>query len=816
MRNHTFVRLMIISFIVVGALGVYPVGVKAAPDLAAGDIALILYNGDTPDGLAFVALDDIAAGEVVYFTDNGWLAAGGFRGGEGVVQWTAPAGGISAGTIIRKDSPFDTNGWSVVSGSLALAASGDQLLVYQGSGTPTFIYALNNEGTGWQADATDSNTSALPTGLINGTTAIALTEIDNARLNCSTAQSGTKAQLLAYISNPANWVGDDTILQELPAGCSFSVTATDDKPTVVSTLPADGVDEVAPDATLTVTFSEPVTVTGSWFDLTCTSSGSHTAAVSGGPEVFTLDPDTDFVYGDTCTLTIAAAQVADQDAPIENMVADVSVVFDVNDPAPTVVSTFPVADDAGVALNATLQITFSEPVTASGNWLSLSCSVSGNISGVFSGGPSIYTFDPAADFVGGESCTVTITGNAITDNDGNDPYDQMLGDYTFDFTAADCGGSFTRINAIQGTSQNIALTGVQTTEGVVTHLAPEMDGFFIESLVSERDADDATSEGLFVYDSDLADTLSVGDYVRLTGTTGDYSGSYGNIVQMSQLSSITESQVCTSGLTVVPTTLNLPITGDPNIYLERYEGMLVTIPQELTVQQNYFQGRFGQITLGSGGRIFNPHNGSGGDYTENIQRMIILDDSSSIQNPNPIPYYGVEGALRVGDTVTNIIGVLDQGRINSSNTSVSLEQVFPNVYYRLHPTEEPVFTQNNPRPVTAPELDGYLKVASFNVLNYFTTLDQPPFPAWWPYGGGTSPRGADSYYELIRQEDKLVTAITGLDADILGLVEIESWNNAFALQALIRKTNIALGANAYAVSGDPFNTTYDVIQQAFI
>ena len=49
--------------------------------LSPGDIAIVHYSSDTPDSFAFVFLRDVEAGTTVNFTDNGWLAAGGFRSG---------------------------------------------------------------------------------------------------------------------------------------------------------------------------------------------------------------------------------------------------------------------------------------------------------------------------------------------------------------------------------------------------------------------------------------------------------------------------------------------------------------------------------------------------------------------------------------------------------------------------------------------------------------------------------------------------------------------------------------------------------------
>jgi predicted extracellular nuclease len=72
------------------------------------------------------------------------------------------------------------------------------------------------------------------------------------------------------------------------------------------------------------------------------------------------------------------------------------------------------------------------------------------------------------------------------------------------------------------------------------------------------------------------------------------------------------------------------------------------------VSQNYFQGRYGEVTLSVGGRMETPTNRyrPGSDEAlaladENARRRIILDDGSSLQNPNP-PFIGVDNTLRAG------------------------------------------------------------------------------------------------------------------------------------------------------------------------
>jgi hypothetical protein len=168
-----------------------------------GDIAIIHYNSDGTDSFSFVFLRPVAAGTTINFTDNGWLAAGGFRTGEGTVTYTA-ATDIAAGTLVT------------LSG-LDLDEAGDQIIAYEGSpASPTILYVVdladgNNTVAG---DATDANTTALPPGFTLGVNAVALA-LDNSIYAGPT--SGSPAELFAAISNSANWIGSDTIPQiQLP------------------------------------------------------------------------------------------------------------------------------------------------------------------------------------------------------------------------------------------------------------------------------------------------------------------------------------------------------------------------------------------------------------------------------------------------------------------------------------------------------------------------------------------------------------------------------------------------------------------------
>ena len=95
---------------------------------------------------------------------------------------------------------------------------------------------------------------------------------------------------------------------------AHSLVVADAAPQVTAVSPPAGATGVSPSADLSVTFNEPVSVTGSWFTISCALSGSHTAVSSGGPTSFALNPDVDFTSGETCTTTIVGAQVSDLDA----------------------------------------------------------------------------------------------------------------------------------------------------------------------------------------------------------------------------------------------------------------------------------------------------------------------------------------------------------------------------------------------------------------------------------------------------------------------------------------------------------------------
>ncbi len=365
----------------------------------------------------------------------------------------------------------------------------------------------------------------------------------------------------------------------------------------------------------------------------------------------------------------------------------------------------------------------------------------------------------------------------------------------------------TPIYTIQGSGTSSPLVGqTLTTTGVVTKV--NNNGFFMQDLVG--DGDPLTSDGIFVFTS-TAPTVRAGDFVRLTGRVTEFNvgaatNAYTLARPVTELTTITGLTVLNTGVVVAPTVVTLPELVNDD--LERYEGMLVTIQGPFTVAQNFYQGRFGQLTLAVGGRLetptnrFRPGPQALALADENARRRIILDDGLSTQNPNPTPYLGANGLGRTGDTVASLTGVIDFGLAALSNAGAG--------DYKLHPTAAPVFVASSPRPTAAPDVGGNIKLASFNVLNFFTTFSNGQTAGGLTGQGCTQGasttagncRGADNITEFLRQRAKIVEAMALINADVFSLMEIQN-NGNVAAQNLVDALNAKVGAGSYAVINEP-------------
>jgi uncharacterized protein len=335
----------------------------------------------------------------------------------------------------------------------------------------------------------------------------------------------------------------------------------------------------------------------------------------------------------------------------------------------------------------------------------------------------------------------------------------------------------------------------------------ELRGFFLEEEASDHDADPSTSEGLFVFTGSTP-VLDVqeGQTICVSGPVSEFFG-------MTQLTATGAGSLTLVAADVPPpeaATIDLPVVGDLNDYYEQYEGMRVQFSKPLYVSEYFELARYGQIVLTQGGRPFQythldstPTTAEYTNFRDALaRRRIILDDADNAQN-SPLPAgvlfhpqpgglaTGVQGAnyFRGGDAVEKLTGVLHWSFAGQSGTDA----------WRVRPTRSsPVtFSVRNTRPSTAPPSRGDIRVATFNVLNYFSTIDTTSSSTNGPCGPTATLdcRGADSDVEFERQNEKLIAALTKIDADIIGLVEIE--NNTVALAELVTRLNNALGSATY-------------------
>ena len=196
--------------------------------LIAGDVAIVGFqaSGVTTDSVSFVTFVDLAPGTVLYFTDNGWTGSA-FRGvsatdgdgNENLMRFTV-VNTIVAGTIIGSKTTSADYAWTLSGlvgpgtsayAQLSLSSTGEQVTILESTNLANPIFSdftalYNFDNTSTYETATSSSTGSLPTGLVQGTSAVLLTSAANSALfNLNTLASGTQAEWLAAIGNASNW-----------------------------------------------------------------------------------------------------------------------------------------------------------------------------------------------------------------------------------------------------------------------------------------------------------------------------------------------------------------------------------------------------------------------------------------------------------------------------------------------------------------------------------------------------------------------------------------------------------------------------------
>lgn len=198
---------------------------KGQTPLSAGDIVITGFNAHNTEQFTFVLLKNISTGTQINFTDNGWENSGKFRDTEGTITWEADTN-LSCGTEITISDTDKTNisvnkGSASKVGSFNLNKDGDQIIAYQGTETnPNFLYALNFNSAVW-TEASSSNTSALPTSLIDGITAVAVGNAYGGTYQCSSGINEGQSLILISVSNSDNWHTSNTTYAPI-GGCSYT------------------------------------------------------------------------------------------------------------------------------------------------------------------------------------------------------------------------------------------------------------------------------------------------------------------------------------------------------------------------------------------------------------------------------------------------------------------------------------------------------------------------------------------------------------------------------------------------------------------
>lgn len=350
-----------------------------------------------------------------------------------------------------------------------------------------------------------------------------------------------------------------------------------------------------------------------------------------------------------------------------------------------------------------------------------------------------------------------------------------------------------KIHEIQGTGGDSPLLGQRViVEGVVVGdeegPEPALRGFFVQEEDIDADTDPATSEGIFVFNFDN-DDVNVGDVVRVEGTVQEQfdNTQLGSFVEVEVLD--VEPRVATPATLEFP----LPVAGD----LEAYEGMAVTMPQTLVISEYFNYDRFGEIVVAlpadGEGRpynptaLFDPDSQEAADRLDlNLRSRITVDDGNTSQNPetpiHPINRepFTQDNSFRGGDQVVGLTGPI----------------YYAFGQYRIVPVADGGYDSyvRTQQPEAPDEVGGDLRVATLNALNYFVSLDTADTC------GPTEDqdcRGADDAEEFERQRVKLLNALEGLDADVIGLVEVENTPGVEPLADIAAGLNDRLGAGTY-------------------
>ena len=330
-----------------------------------------------------------------------------------------------------------------------------------------------------------------------------------------------------------------------------------------------------------------------------------------------------------------------------------------------------------------------------------------------------------------------------------------------------CTDAATLISTIQGSGDASEEVGNgHIVEAIVTGMGA--GGYFLQEETADSDGDDATSEGIFVSGST---TIAVGNVARIYGEVVE---NYG-MTTLNQDSDVTALD-CGASDDVLMTTIDMPF----DYSLEPFEGMLASVV-DATVTSTNDLWRYGEIQVSDSVKrqpsdVAAPLSDA---YVEAVAAseasLLKIEDNSSASYPDSINYFptfSYANAIRIGDTVSA------SGPLNYSFGA-----------FRINPTE--VITVTSTREANPVVTEGNLSIATFNVLNYFNGEVDANGDVTFDFDAN---RGAEDETEFALQEARIVEAIVGLNADVVGLMEIENdgFGDDSAIVSLVAAVNAEL------------------------
>lgn len=403
-------------------------------------------------------------------------------------------------------------------------------------------------------------------------------------------------------------------------------------------------------------------------------------------------------------------------------------------------------------------------------------------------------------------------------------------------------GTVTPIAQVQGTGASSPMVGqTVTVEGVVTASYPSggHNGFYVQTAGTggTTDATPGASDAIFVYGPSVTKP-AVGTSVRVTGTVGENFTS-------TQITATSVTTVTPALAPVTPLAIAYPTTEAAR---EAHEGMLLAPTNtDFVVSNTYGMNTYAEIGLATGGKpliqptdVADAQNAAAVQQVvdDNLARGVVLDDGSSLNyfsdgKSQNLPWLTQSKSVSIGAKVTftgPVILAYDfekwrfrpQAQVTDDGANVA---TFSNVRAE----------NANPQ-----DVGGDVKIATFNVLNYFPTTGEE-----FVSNGGSctfytdragnrianntcnpdGPRGAANAVNLQRQQIKIVKAINKLDASVVSLEEIENSVKLgkardFALNTLVTALNQASAPGTWAAvaspSALPSTAEQDVIRNAFI